>query len=293
METTIKAGNSLAVINSKGAELKSLVLGGKERMWEGNPKYWGKTSPVLFPAVGGLKGGVTVIDGTEYAMTKHGFARDHEFELTDGGNEAGTACFTLRQNADTLKMFPFDFSFTMRYHLTEEKLEILYEVTNRSSVPMPYCIGAHPAFACPASEGKKFEDYRLVFQEKETVCSPVLDCKTRLFKSGGGVWRLKNNNELSLSHSLFDNDVLYFSNIVSKNVQLVDDEGKGVRISWDGFSSLGVWTPAGINAPFVCIEPWCGCDDFDDCSGNFRDKPEIQTCLPGASKYYIITIEEA
>ncbi len=292
MEYVIKAGENSAVLESKGAELKSLVLGGKERMWEGNPAFWGKTSPVLFPAVGGLRGGKTMIDGIEYSMTKHGFARDNEFECVCCTAEArDSVSFTLHENSETLKMFPFKFSLTLRYHITKTKLEILYEATNNSDVSMPYCIGAHPAFACPNEEGEGFEDYRLVFQEKETVCSPVLDCKTRLFKSGGGVWRLKNSNECPLSYSLFDNDVLYFRNIISKNVSLLNKENRGIKVSWDGFNSLGVWTPAGMKAKFVCIEPWCGCDDFDDCSGDFRDKPEVQTCLPGASKYYVLTIE--
>ncbi len=290
MEKKITFKNNSAVINTKGAELKSLILGGRELMWEGNPAFWGKTSPVLFPAVGGLKNGKAMIDGIEYRMTKHGFARDYEFECTEESQEAGIVAFSFHDNAETLKMFPFSFNFTMRYRLTENNLEILYEVTNKSSVPMPYCIGAHPAFACPA-EGKEFSDYRLVFQEKETVCSPVLDCKTRLFKENSAVWRLKNSNEYPLSYPIFDNDCLYFRNISSKSVSLLSDENKGVKISWDGFLSLGVWTPAGLNAPFVCLEPWCGCDDYENCSGDFRDKPEIQTCLPGATKYYVINIE--
>lgn len=288
MEKTIRSSSCSAVIKSKGAELKSLVMGGRELMWEGNPVFWGKTSPVLFPSVGGLKGGKAIIDGIEYQMTKHGFARDNEFECTE--ESEGRVSFALHQSTETLKMFPFSFDLTMRYSLAENSLEILYEVTNRSSVPMPYCIGAHPAFACPVG-GKRFSDYRLVFQEKETVCSPVLDVKTRLFKSDSAVWRLKNSSEYPLSYELFDNDVLYFRNLVSKNVSLLDDENKGIKISWDGFNSLGVWTPAGMNAGFVCIEPWCGCDDYDNCGGDFRSKPEIQTCLPGASKYYVITIE--
>lgn len=288
MEKTIKFGGCSAVINNKGAELKSLTLGGRELMWSGDPAFWGKTSPVLFPLVGGVKGGKTIIDGIEYHMDKHGFARDYEFEcIEEAENKAG---FTFCDNSDTLKMFPFSFDFTMRYTLTENKLEILYEVTNKTSIPMPFCIGAHPAFACP-EKGKSFDNYRLVFQEKETVCSPVLDCKTRLYKSEENVWRLKNSNEYPLSYDLFDNDVLYFRNIISKNVSLLDDEDKGLKISWEGFSSLGVWTPAGLKAGFVCLEPWCGCDDYDGCSGNFRDKPEIQTCLPGGTKYYVITIE--
>lgn len=288
MEKRITFGNNSAVIKSKGAELKSLVLGGRELMWDANPAFWGKTSPVLFPIIGGLKDGKTIIDGIEYRISKHGFARDNDFEcIEEAEDKAG---FSFHETEETLKVFPFKFDFTMRYQLTENKLEIVYEVTNNTSISMPYCIGAHPAFACP-SEGKSFDDYRLVFQEKETVCSPVLNVKTRLFKESGAVWRLKNSNEYPLSYPLFDNDVLYFRNIVSKSVCLLDNENKGLKVSWDGFNSLGVWTPAGIKAKFVCIEPWCGCDDYENCSEDFRDKPEIQICLPGASKYHVLTIE--
>lgn len=285
MKEKIFTDNSSAVIESKGAELKSLVIGGKELMWKGDPAFWSKTSPVLFPCVGGVKGGKAMIDGVEYKMTKHGFARDNEFE-TERHSDT-TVSFTLTQNEETLKMFPFFFHFTMHYKLLPDRLEIIYEVNNDSDIPMPFCIGAHPAFAC-----ESIDESRLVFQEKETVISPVLDAKKRLFKKDGGVWRLKNENEYKLSNSLFDNDVLYFRNIASKNVSLLDKSSSGVKISWNGFISLGVWTPAGLKAKFVCIEPWCGSDDFEDFRGDFRDKPEIQTCLPNASKFYSMIIEK-
>lgn len=287
MEKILKCGSSSALVKSAGAELKSFAVNGRELMWEGNPAYWNKTSPVLFPAIGGLKNGKTIIDGIEYSMTKHGFARDNEFVCVNETEDSAT--FSLSENEETLKMFPFRFDLRMTYKLKGESLEILYEVHNKSDIPMPFCIGAHPAFACPA-EGKKFSDYRLVFQEKETVCSPVLDVRTRLLKESGK-WRLKNSSEFKLDYPLFDDDVVYFRNIVSKSVCLLDDGGKGVKVSWEGFRSLGVWTPAGKNAPFICLEPWCGCDDYENTSGNFRDKPEIQTCLPDGTNFYTMTIE--
>ena len=96
MEKIISCLNSKAVINSKGAELKSLILDGNELMWAGNPVFWGKTSPVLFPSVGGLKGGKTIIDGIEYHMTKHAFARDNDFEISHvhDANEKNTPRFS-------------------------------------------------------------------------------------------------------------------------------------------------------------------------------------------------------
>jgi galactose mutarotase-like enzyme len=44
-------------INSFGAELNSLkrVDTNLEYLWQGNPQYWNRHSPVLFPIVGRLK----------------------------------------------------------------------------------------------------------------------------------------------------------------------------------------------------------------------------------------------
>ena len=45
------------IIDEKGAELKSIYLhkSNLEYMWSGDPAFWAKTSPVLFPIVGTLK----------------------------------------------------------------------------------------------------------------------------------------------------------------------------------------------------------------------------------------------
>lgn len=79
MTTELTTKNAKAVIASEGAELKSLVIGGREIMWCGDPAFWGKTSPVLFPAIGNVKNNKTIIDGKEISLTKHGFARDNTF----------------------------------------------------------------------------------------------------------------------------------------------------------------------------------------------------------------------
>ena len=46
-------------VDSMGAEMKSLkkTTIGVEYMWGGNPVFWKRTSPVLFPIVGCLRNG--------------------------------------------------------------------------------------------------------------------------------------------------------------------------------------------------------------------------------------------
>ena len=63
----------------KGAELVSVKANGIEKMHDGE-SFWNRHSPVLFPIVGKLKNNRTIIEGSEYEMGQHGFARDMEFE---------------------------------------------------------------------------------------------------------------------------------------------------------------------------------------------------------------------
>lgn len=54
---TIASSTMLVQIADKGAELQRIfhTKTGLEYLWNGNPTYWAKKSPVLFPIVGGLK----------------------------------------------------------------------------------------------------------------------------------------------------------------------------------------------------------------------------------------------
>ena len=291
MEIRLNNGRSSAMILDKDAELRSLKLSDKELMWCADPAFWGKSSPILFPMIGNLRGGKTMIGGKEYSITKHGFARDNVFSFVQLSDSC--AEFTFTSDDRTRESFPFDFVLKLRYTLSEGKLGMLYKVTNKSSGTMPYCIGAHPAFACPNEEGSDFSDCRLVFEQNETVNSPVMNLETRMWGDSNRVNRLDNSNEFRLEYSLFDNDCVYFDTIKSKSVTLHTGKGgHGVKLSWSGFETLGVWTPDHRNAPFVCIEPWCGCDDYDTDNGVFADKRGIQLAAPGETKEYSISIEE-
>ncbi len=289
MEIKLQSDSTSAVIIEKGAELRSLVIGGRELMWQADPAYWGKTSPLLFPMIGNLRGGKTIINGKEYAITKHGFARDNMFSakrLSDDSAE-----FSFRANEETRKSFPFDFELSLKYTLYSDSLEIIYTVKNNGTETMPYCIGAHPAFNCPFEDNTVFSGYKLVFEKPETVKSPIMNLRTRMWGDNDRIERLNRINEFSLDYPLFDNDCVYFDTIVSKSVSLISEKsGKGVNVAWEGFETLGVWTPDHKNAPFICIEPWCGCDDYDTDSGVFAEKRGIQSLTSNKEKQYKLKI---
>ena len=65
-------------IDNKGAEMQRLYHKQfrLDYLWNGNPDFWGKHSPVLFPIVGTLENNTYYYNGKEYQLTRHGFARN-------------------------------------------------------------------------------------------------------------------------------------------------------------------------------------------------------------------------
>ena len=114
--------NELSVaISSKGAELQSIIHKdfGLEYMWSGDPAFWGKKSPVLFPIVGGLKNNEYQYNNKTYNLPRHGFARDMEFEVAEQ-EDAGIK-LTLKSNEETIAKYPFPFKFSLRYSCSKTK----------------------------------------------------------------------------------------------------------------------------------------------------------------------------
>ena len=283
-------GGVSAVIRTCGAELRSLIVSGRELMWAGDPAFWGKTSPLLFPVIGFLRGETAVFDGMSVPLGKHGFARDMEFSVEQNDS---FATFAITHTEQTREHFPYKFALALTYTLTGAGVSVDYTVTNKDVRPMPYCIGAHPAIACAV------DDSRLVFEKAETVNGPVMDVPSGLWNAENRILRLSNSREFPLSYPLFDNDCVYFDKLSSASVLLTSksaddaDDAAGVRVRWSGFNSLGVWTPAGKNAPFVCIEPWRGTNDYTDEYGEFSRKRDVDVLPPGDHRVYNMTIELA
>src|SRR5687768_6508972 len=161
MNITITNHDLTAVINPLGAELTSLKYNKREYIWEGNPEYWGKHSPILFPIVGTLKNNTYTYNGNEYNLTRHGFARDHEFTVKHLGSD--TVTFLLSANEDTSMVYPFDFELGLTYTIRDSMLHFDYTVTNKGNERMPFSLGAHPAFALPGD----FNEYSLIFEKDE------------------------------------------------------------------------------------------------------------------------------
>ena len=253
MEAALKNGNNTARIAQHGAELKSLVIGGREYMWSGDPKYWANTAPVMFPMIGTLKDNKTLILGKEYSLPKHGFTRD--VELTEEETTENSVLFSLEQSDYTKQFYPFDFRFTIRYTLKSDGIEVVHTVRNNDKDDMPYCIGGHPAFAIDGD----LSGYHLEFPNKETLSAPIYNLDVHLFEDDNRVPVLNDSNILDLNHEMFYKDVVYLDKVKSRSVKLLGKDNKGLRVDYPDFTSLAIWQAK--NAPFLCVEPFCGSAD--------------------------------
>ena len=81
--TTIKRGGLTAAIDSMGAQLTSLALNGNEYLWQGDPAFWGKHAPILFPIVGSLRNNMATSAAGTCEMPRHGLARIVEHKLVE------------------------------------------------------------------------------------------------------------------------------------------------------------------------------------------------------------------
>ena len=266
MITTLSNRTLTAQINHKGAELISLKnKKNTEYIWNGNPIFWGKHSPVLFPIVGTLKNNQFEYKDKKYALSRHGFARDLTFLLVE--KSENHALFSLVNSDTTLLCYPFEFELKIGYTLTENDLKITYQVTNKNDFLMPFSIGAHPAFALP----KPFEDYHLRFEKEEEVITFQLE--NDLISDKTTILPLIQNN-LNLNYALFENDALIIKKIQSNSITITEKNKPVLRIKFEDFPHLGIWTKK--NAPFICIEPWQGYSDTIENSGNLFEKEGIQ-----------------
>lgn len=271
-------------VNLHGAELKSLrrLDTDTEYLWCGDPAYWNRTSPVLFPFVGGVKDGIYRHKGLEYRMGQHGFARDREFALVSQTED--TVWFRLEDDEESRRIYPFAFRLEIGYQLLKRGVKVMWKVENPAEETLYFAIGAHPAFNCPIQCGDKQTDYGIRLQDKD---GRNLGCFVNtIFGQGGTVTRAREAVKLSdgvlpITETLFDHDAKVIEENQVQRVSLINGEGEAYLAVEFTAPLVGIWSPPKKNAPFVCIEPWYGRCDRDDFAGELKDREWEQALTPG------------
>ncbi len=274
---------ALMTTTTTGGELISFKLEGIEKIHQGeeardeNGKvYWKRHAPVLFPIVGKLKRGQTIINGRTYEIPQHGFARDMEYEpLTKLDNFHS---YVLKSDKYTLARYPFDFELYNTYRQEENKLIFIYKVVNSGNNNMPFGLGSHPAFKIDPDDLKR-GNYYLEFQDEEENAH-FLYLIDGLIGTEYSKNRLEKNKIIELNEHTFDDDALIIKGIQNKIISLKNRRTKKTVLIMDytGWTYLGIWSKPG--APFICLEPWFSTADRVNGSNVFVQKPDMKILQP-------------
>lgn len=264
MDYTLANEQIRVQIHDKGAELFSLEKNGKEYVWNADPKFWARSTPILFPFVGSLREKKYRYQGKEYPMGQHGFARDMEFSLIQKTEDS--ALFSLVANEQSKLVYPFDFELQIGYTLVGNSVIVSWKVINRDDKTLYFSIGGHPGFMCPLDFKESQKAYKIYIQKEG---KPVDKIYANVIGEGGLATQTFDehsleNGYLAISEELFAKDALVLENKQADQIALVDSNGEAyVTVEFDT-PLVGIWTPPHKNAPFICIEPWYGrCDSID------------------------------
>ncbi|WNG40171.1 aldose epimerase [Archangium violaceum] len=221
--------------------------------------------PVLFPSPGVLPGGKYTVEGHEFPMRRHGFARDLPWEVRT--QEASRVVLALGHSEQTLREFPWRFEALLTVTLEGSALHLSFSTENRDSRPMPLHLGYHPYFYVP--------------QANKAAARVETDAKSAWDNRQGATVSFSG---LDLTEPEVDMHLLDHS---PQGTTL--ERGPGLRpveLAWSpSFTMLVVWTLEGRD--FICVEPWTAP------GGALQTGQRLLTVTPGAtfSSEFEISVE--
>lgn len=244
-----------------GGEPVSIRMGDHEYLWHRDPEYWESSAPLLFPAVGRLRTGEWADGDRVYPMGIHGFARHQKMGAVALRDFAE---FTLKDNEETRKSYPFAFTLRRRFKLAKNSILESITVTNSDSRDIYFGIGLHPGFMIP--EGRARLSLELEEEPRRQLLSPAFFMADR-----SEPYALRDGKYIDLDNSLFDNDAIILSGVRSATLESPDSPRK-VTVSFPDANYVGFWQPAHSDAPFLCIEPWQSLPASDAPEGSAPDQ---------------------
>jgi len=281
MQRTIENNRLIVTVDDHGAEIVSIFDKRKKRecVWNGDASWWKRHTPILFPIVGSIWHNTMRVDGKEFHMTQHGFARDMDFQCIK--EEKDSLLYSLKANEETMAKYPFDFELQICQHIDGSKVTTSWKVINNGSCTLPFQIGGHPAFMIPGVSE---------FTDSTGTIRIIGSGKYELTEIGeeGCVKAesvIHKGNEIFIKRDTFAKNALIFESPCPQVVELYDKFGHKVLSFSSHSPSLGIWAPTkDIHAPFVCIEPWWGRTDRVGYEGEFADKEYMNKVEAGKSK---------
>ena len=265
-------------VSDIGAEIHSVKREDCEYIWVGDPAFWSSHAPLLFPVCGRFFEAKYTHEGKTYEIPCHGFIRKAPL-LLECVNDT-SICFRVESTEETKKIYPFDFVLKIWHVLEGESITTRFEIENTGESVLPATVGGHPGFNVPLGGEGKFDDYYLEFGKP---CTPnQIEISPRgLFTGKKTAYPLEEGNILPLSHKLFEIDGIFLSRMDSTVTLKSVKSARAVTLEYPDMPYLGIWHPSACEAPFVCIEPWCGLPGYDGEMEDITTRHDMFHILPG------------
>lgn len=192
--------------------------------------------PVLFPICGNLPDNRYSLDGQNYSLKQHGFARDLPWQtLGQDVTDAAELTLALDSSEATRSLYPFEFRLRFTYRLVGHTLEIHQQITNLSDRPLPFSTGLHPYFEVKDKSQLSFE----------LPASQYQDHISGEVSSFDGSFDFERD-EIDVA----------FKQLSATSATVSDANLKRrLTVSWsDTYSTLVFWAVKGKD--YYCLEPW-------------------------------------
>ncbi len=273
-----------------GAEMVSFKSkkDGTEYVWQGDKEIWGRHAPVLFPVIGRLKDKKYTANSKEYTIMQHGFGRDLEWEAHKVNDTVLE--FSLTQNDQTKKMYPWDFTLTIRYTLNGNSLTKEHITRNDSGTTMYYEIGGHDGFTLCWNDGENITDYAVQFYDTEELHPIVVDENIMLTKDHSTV--PLENGLLKIKRGIFNPDAMMLDDLKIRRASIVcSKNNKKVTMDFSDFPYFAVWNKnLPMDVPYVCLEPWSTLPDAIYLGHEIEEKVGIRVLNPNESENLKVVI---
>lgn len=268
----IASADTRAFVSPEGAELRQWSVAGHEVLWTPDASVWDAVAPVLFPVVGWTRGGRVRVDGRSYPLGLHGFAAGQRFTLVD--KSGSSLRLADRADAETRRLYPFDYRLTLDFAVAGVSLSCTAEVTNEGDRPMPYAFGLHPGFRWPEGAAAT-----IIFDAPQEPRVPAITAEG-LFSRERRPVPLKGRR-LAVTRDLMAREALCFLDLRSSGLTFEATGFGRLRIEHEDVPHVALWSRP--PAPYLCVESWTGHGDPDGFEGELCEKPSMRLLQPGQS----------
>jgi galactose mutarotase-like enzyme len=274
-----------AVIERRGAQLRSLRVGERELIWQGAPGFWPESAPILFPLIARIPDDRIRLASGSYPMPPHGLVLARTFDVAE---QSATRCvFETGADDETRRSYPFDFRLRVSFDAAGDGLAMAIEVRNEGAEPMPCDVGYHVGFRWPLEDARSKDDCIVRFEHAEpapirrgTGDPIMLTHEPRPTPVEGDLLRPRDD--------LFEEFAIVWDRLESRALWYGAQGGLGVRLDFPDSPNLGIWMQPG--GDFLCLEPWQGYPAPLDYTGLFADKPGIATVAPASTRTWRLTV---